>query len=457
MKPTDSINTDTDFAPYFAENGKPASDWAIGPEIEIFGFTRKELERISPEQVQAVMEGFSEEITETAIENGFTTEATLKDGSRITLEPGGQIEFSGAPQKSLIEIEQTLEIYFSRLKEIGKQLGIIFVATGFDPLRKMEEQHWIRKPRYDVMRPYLANRGQRAWDMMCRTCAVQVNLDYSDLEDLAKKFALANRLAPIAAAMFANSPFADGKLSGYKSTRYAAWLETDPDRTGAAACALDGDFSIERFIEYVQSVPMFFIRRDGKFIELAGYDFKKFLAEGANGHTPILQDFTDHLSTIFTEARLKPYIEQRSMDCGSIDEAMMAMAFWKGLMYDKDALKEALAIAPKMNCDEYTALQLEVARYGLAAKSGKISVYDLAKASIEIAQAGLKRLAPEEGYFLDALHQEVATGRRCPADFLITMFSQKDEGFTRHWDGDIRKAIEWMQIKDYRLRMAGER
>jgi glutamate--cysteine ligase len=455
MKPTDNINPDTDFACYFAENGKPANAWAIGPEIELFGFTRDTLERIKPVQVQAIIEGFSEEIAESAQENGFLVEATLKDKSRITLEPGGQIEFSGAPQQSLIEIERTLENYVSRLKAIGDRLGIIFIAAGFDPLRKLEEQQWISKSRYDIMRPYLAQRGKRAWDMMCRTSAIQVNLDYSDLEDLAKKFSLATRLAPVAAAMFANSPFADGKLSGYKSTRYAAWLETDSDRTGAALCAIDGDFSIARFVDYVKCVPMFFIRRKGKLINLAGYNFKEFLARGAHGYTPILQDFTDHLSTIFTEARLKPYIEQRSMDCGNIAQMMMAMAFWKGLLYDRDALDEALQIAPKMNHEQYAALQLEVARHGLQAKRNEIGVYDLAKAAIEIAAAGLKRLAPEEGFYLDALKEDVATRKSCPADFLITMFHRKDGVSAISENGNIRQAMEYMKIKEHGLLMAG--
>lgn len=455
MKPTDPISAETDFARYFAENGKPAAAWSIGPELELFGFTRDTLERLNRAQVQAVLEGFSAEIDAAVAEDGLLVEATLKDGSRITLEPGGQIEFSGAPQQSLHAIEATLTKYVSRLKEIGEGLGIIFIASGFDPLRTLEEQHWISKPRYALMRPYLASRGQRAWDMMCRTCAIQVNLDYGDLEDLGKKFALANRLAPVAAAMFANSPFAEGKLSGYKSTRYAAWLQTDPDRTGAAACTLDGDFSIERFIDYVTSVPMFFIRRDGKLINLAGHDFKKFLARGAEGHSAILQDFTDHLSTIFTEARLKPYIEQRSMDCDNIEQAMMAMAFWKGLMYDREALDQALKVAPTMTPEQFAALQLEVARHGLQAKLGDISVYELAKAAVEIAEAGLQRIAPQEGYYLEALKEEAVIGRHCPADFLIDTFGKTDGMFTKNWNGDIRKAMEWLEVRGFGLLMAG--
>ncbi len=419
-------------------NAKPASEWAIGAEIELFAFTHDTLERISPEQVQQVITGFAEEIIETRAEDDFITEATLAE-SRLTLEPGGQIEFSLYPKRSLADIERILESYFSRLKELGEQLGILFLATGFDPLRTIEEQHWIAKRRYDIMRPYLAKRGKRAWDMMCRTAAIQVNLDYSDLEDLAKKFTLANRLAPVAAAIFANSPFAEGKLSGYKSTRYATWLETDAERTGAALCALDGAFSIERYIDYVKSVPMFFIRRDKQYINLAGYDFSKFLAQGYEGHTPIAQDFTDQLSTIFTEARLKPYIEQRSMDCGHLELTMAAMAFWKGLLCDCEALENALEIAPKLNSQTYAALQLETARHGLQAKLGDVAVLDTAMAAVEIARDGLKRIAPDETPYLDPLAAYIIHEKICPADVLI-------KNFRGRWHGDIQKAIDYLQL-----------
>jgi glutamate--cysteine ligase len=446
MRATDKIHPETDFTEFFAENGKPASEWAIGAEIEVFGFTRDTLERISPAQVQAVIASLAGRVIGTKSESGFVTEAILDEG-RLTLEPGGQIEFSISPKRSLREIETILESYFSTLKAAGERLDILFVATGFDPLRSIEEQRWIPKQRYEIMRPYLAKRGRRAWDMMCRTSAMQVNFDYSDLEDLARKFTLANRLAPVAAAMFANSPFAEGKLSGYKSTRYAAWLETDAHRTGAAPGVLDGHFSIERFVEYVKSVPMFFIRRDEQYINLAGFDFRKYLAEGYEGQTPILQDFTDHLSTIFTEARLKPYIEQRSMDCGQIGDAMMAMAFWKGLLYDRKALEKALQIVPRVTDEEYAALRGEVARYGLDAKYKTISVYELAKAAIDIAKSGLQRIAPEENDYLEALEETAAIERRCPADDLIGYRDQYGIRYHR-WHGDIRRTMESMEIRD---------
>src|SRR5581483_6661880 len=243
IAPTEALNTATDFARFFAAGSRPASDWAVGAELELIGFTADTLERLGPQQVQAVIRGFDDQISRRVIEHGYVTEALLDAAAprrrvaasplgRLTLEPGGQVEFSGAAQASLIEIERGLRQFTGRLAEIAAVEKLIFVTLGFDPLRQSEEQRWIPKARYQIMRPYLKERGARAWDMMCRTAAIQVNLDYSDFEDLARKFQLATRLAPVAAAMFANSPFENGKLSGYKSTRYRAWLDTDPDRTG---------------------------------------------------------------------------------------------------------------------------------------------------------------------------------------------------------------------------------
>jgi glutamate--cysteine ligase len=443
MKPTDPINTDTDFTPYFIENGKPAKAWAIGPEIEVFGFTRDRLERLSPEQIQEVIQGLSHEFTFVSqkAEDGFVIEAeiNLSFGGRLTLEPGGQLELSVAPHQSLHEINSVLNRYFASLNDIGERLGIIFLTAGFDPVRKLDEQQWIPKRRYEIMRPYLASRGRKAWDMMCRTAAIQVNLDYSDLEDLAKKFTVASRLAPIAAAIFANSPFLEGQLSGYKSLRYAAWLETDAHRTGASPCALDGDFSIARFINYLKQVPMLFIRREDDYVNLAGYDFNQFLACGAREQVPVWQDFTDHLSTIFTEARLKPYLEQRSMDCGQSEWIMAAMAFWKGLLYDPFVLHQAMEVLPNINNQDYALLQLEVARHGLQAKWQGRFISDLAREAVELARAGLQNLAPDEARYLNILEQYTLRERICPADILIKNFSGR-------WHGDIRKAVDYLQV-----------
>jgi glutamate--cysteine ligase len=442
LRPADSIGPNSDLSQYFVKAAKPERLWATGPELELFGFDCDSLERIGTEKVQAVIKGFAPVAVDSETEDGLLIEATLADRSggrsRITIEPGGQIEFSGAHFTSLADVERSLGEYVARLSEIGEANRIIFVAAGFDPLRSLEEQKWVPKQRYRIMRPYLRSRGERAWDMMARTAAIQVNLDYGDPDDLAKKFALANRLGPVVAAMFANSPLADGKLSGYKTTRYAVWLETDPDRTGVSPAAVEGEFSIERFIEYLGRVPMLFIRRDGRYIDMAGRSFTQFIANGA-GRPAIFQDFTDHLSTVFTEARLKPHIEQRSMDCGGRERVMAALALWKGLMYDRDSLDSALAIAPRLGIDDFARLQLEVARHGLAARLGQLSVIDLAVSVLEIARAGLTSIAPDEARYLDPLDEQVVKERLCPADILI-------RNFQGSWHGDARKAVEYLRM-----------
>jgi glutamate--cysteine ligase len=464
IAPTDAINAQTDFTRYFAQSGKPAHLWAVGAEIELFGFTRDGLQRIDPDQVQAIINGFASQTISHVIEDGYVTEALIRRGEpensnqqssyhpfspsplfphqavgRLTLEPGGQVEFSGAPARSLVEIERALSDYTKRLTEIGEENRIIFVAAGFDPLRKLQEQKWIPKRRYEIMRPYLETRGPCAWDMMCRTAAIQVNLDYKDIEDLAKKFALATRLAPVAAAIFANSPFENGELSGYKSTRYRVWLDTDPDRTGPSPIALEDNFTIERFVDYVSEVPMFFVRRADEYINIAGHSFSEYLAGCGCPMTPIFRDFTDHLTTIFTEARLKPHIEQRSMDCGSTRMTMAALAFWKGLMYDPDTLDRALRIAPKLNRNEYQELQLEVARHGLEAEINGAPVIRLAEEAIGLARAGLDAIAPNESHYLDALDEFVRGERASAADILI-------RNFQGSWHGRIQKAIDYMRI-----------
>jgi glutamate--cysteine ligase len=458
IAPADAITPTSDFTYFFASASKPDSEWAIGAEVELFGFTREGLQRIDPAQVQAVIEGFSAQIISRVKENDYVMEAALmaererpkteeetsssvspdpsSTNGRLTLEPGGQIEFSGEPHRALAETERVMRAYLKRLAEIAKANDIIFIAAGFDPVRSIEEQRWIPKKRYEIMRPYLAARGRRAWDMMCRTAAIQFNFDYADPADLAKKFTLANRLGPVAAAIFANSPFEQGKLSGYKSTRYATWLETDRDRAGLSPVALEDDFSIERYIAYVQSVPMFFIRRDDSYISLAGRSFNDFIASGAS---PIFQDFTDHLSTIFTEARLKPYVEQRSMDCCSLEMQMAALAFWKGILYNADSLDRALELAPKLSRDEFASLQLEVARHGLQASAQGVSVIALAEASIELARVGLESIAPGEAGYLDVLEERIARERISPADILI-------RNFKGGWNGDIRKAVEYLSV-----------
>ncbi|MFN2453174.1 MAG: glutamate--cysteine ligase [Pyrinomonadaceae bacterium] len=436
-------------AGYVRRGAKPKPVWQCGVEFEVFGYTARNLERLNPEQIQRVLAGLAASSHATSrnanliLEDGTAIEALIDGGGRVTIEPGGQVEFSGAPHSSLSEIETDTRDFLERLHSVAGENDFVFLAAGFDPFRTLGEQQWFPKPRYSVMRPYLAAHGARAWDMMSRTCAVQVNLDYESDGDLAKKFVLGNRLAPYVAAIFANSPFADGVLSGYKSTRAAAWLETDDARAGVSPLAFqDVDcFSPEAFVEYALTVPMIFVRRDGGYANaVAGQPFGEFLLHGAGAIEPVFQDWTDHLTTIFTEARLKQYLEMRSADGGTLEMALALAALWRGLMYDDAALDEALRLAPKLQPKEMRALQAAVARDGLAAEEAGVNVLRVAKDLIALAADGLRRFAPAEGKYLDILREQVIEDEVCPADIQLRNWHGAA------WHGSLQKLAQGLRV-----------
>ncbi len=440
---TDPVTTAA--VPLFVENlrrgSKPAQAWTCGVEFELFGYdTRRDLARLTPAQVQRVLAGFAPSSTDLVYDGRTLIEVNAGQMNRLTVEPGGQIEFSGAPQRRLADVEREIKRYLARLHEIADGHGFVFVAAGFDPLHTIAAQEWFPKSRYDVMRPYLAKRGARAWDMMTRTCAVQTNLDYGDEADLRQKFLVGNRLAPIVTAIFANSPFEAGRPSGYKSTRAAAWLATDPDRTGLAPPALTDDFTPERFVAYALDVPMLFAQRDGHyFVGPTGMKFGDFLARGCDGVQPVFGDWADHLTSLFTDARLKQHIELRSADCGTLEMALALQALWKGLLYDADALAAALQLAPQLDRDSALALRAAVARDGLAARTNNVNVLALARELIALAADGLARIAPEENSYLDVLRAQVCEAGLSPADILL-------DNWHGSWHGSIRRAVDYLRI-----------
>lgn len=430
----------------FEENlrrgAKPAAAWMCGIEFELFGYdARREMARLNPAQVQRVLAGFAPSSDDLVYEGRTIVEANAGQMNRLTVEPGGQVEFSGAPQRSLPDVEREVTRYLTRLREIAEAEGFVFLAVGFDPLRTIDEQRWFPKMRYNVMRPYLATRGARAWDMMTRTCAVQTNLDYGDENDLARKFLVGNRLAPIATAIFANSPFENGRLSGYQSTRAAVWLETDADRTGISPTALrENSFSPADFIAHALDVPMLFVQRDGQYTDApTGMKFGDFLAGRCRALAPIFGDWADHLTTIFTDARLKQHLELRSADCGSLPMALAFQAFWKGLLYDAGALDEALRLAPNLNRQDALELRAGVARDALHARTTGVDVLALAKESIALAVEGLRRVAPEELPYLDVLREQVIADEQSPADILIGNWHNS-------WHHSMPRVIEHLRI-----------
>lgn len=429
----------------FAENlrrgAKPSTEWMCGVEFELFGYdARQGFERIDAAQVQRVLSGFAPSSSDLVYEEGIVVEVNAGQMNRLTIEPGGQIEFSGAPQRRLCDVEREIRRYLSRLHEIAEGHSLSFLAVGFDPLCTLAEQRWFPKARYRVMRPYLASRGARAWDMMARTCAVQANLDYGSGEDLARKFLLGNRLAPIVTAIFANSPFENGRPSGYKSTRAAAWLQTDDDRTGISPPALADVFTPEAFVAYALDVPMIFAQRDGRYMDgPTGMKFGDFLEHGCDSASPVFGDWADHLTTLFTDARLKQHIELRSADCGSLEMALALQALWKGLLYDADTLTEALRLAPQLNSTDALLLREAVARDGLAAKCAGVNVLALAQEIIKLATEGLKTIAPDEASYTDVLQQQVIEEAISPADILL-------RNWHGSWHASMNRVFEYLRI-----------
>jgi glutamate--cysteine ligase len=440
---TDPISRDAAqlFVGNLLRGEKPAPEWMCGIELELFGYDlARGLERIDAGQVQEVLAGFAPSSNDLVYEGGALTE--VHDGlmNRLTVEPGGQVEFSGAPHRALADVEREVRRYLSRLREVAESNRIAFLAVGFDPLHTIEEQHWFPKQRYEVMRPYLAARGARAWDMMTRTCAVQTNLDYGSPEDLRKKYLVGNRLAPVATAVFANSPFEGGRVSGYKSTRAAAWLATDPDRCGISPPALADDFTPEAFVAYVLDVPMIFVQRRGRYTgAVSGLRFREFLERDGDGISPVFGDWADHLTTIFTDARLKQHIELRSGDAGSPEMAMALQAFWKGLLYDARILDEALRLAPRLKLSDAAALREAVARDALAAECAGVNVLGLARETLALAAEGLGRIAPGEVRYLDVLRELVSEEGVCPADILLRNWEGR-------WHGSVERLVEHLRV-----------
>lgn len=440
---TDPVSKDS--APQFEENlrrgAKPEAEWMCGVEFELFGYdTARDYARLTPPQVQRVLAGFAPSSNDLVYEDHVLIEVDAGQMNRLTVEPGGQVEFSGAPQRRLSDVEHEIRRYVGRLGEIAEAERTAFLAVGFDPLRTLDEQQWFPKARYTVMRPYLARKGARAWDMMARTCAVQTNLDYGSVEDLAKKFLLGNRFAPFVTAIFANSPFENGRPSGYKSTRAAAWLDTDHDRTGISPPALRETFTPSDFVAYALEVPMLFAQRGGVYLDApVGMKFGDFLNGGCDAVQPVFGDWADHLTTLFTDARLKQHIEMRSADCGSLAHTIALQALWKGLMYDAHTLDEALGVAPRLSNEDALALREEVARYGLAAKHAGLNVLEISKEIVRLAEIGLNNIAPDEVMYLDILHQQVIEEGVSPADILL-------RNWHGAWHGSLNRLIEYLRI-----------
>lgn len=433
-----------DLAAWLESGCRPAEQWRIGTEHEKFGFlsdTLRPLPYDGNRSIRALLEGLAQRFDWRIIaENALPIALQQPDGGSITLEPGGQLELSGGLLENLHQTCREVNRHLAEVRAVAEPLGIGFLGLGFHPTATLDDIEWMPKERYAIMRRYMSRVGTLGHDMMKRTCTVQVNLDYSSEADMVAKFRAALALQPIATALFANSPFVEGRPSGYVSYRSKVWTDTDPDRTGMLPWVFESGMGFERYVDWMLDVPMYFVRRQGRYIDLAGQSFRDFMAgrlPGLEGEVPTLSDWEDHLTTAFPEVRLKRFLEMRGADGGPWRRLCALPALWVGLLYDSDGLHACLELCRDWTAEQRHALREEVGRIGLQARINGRSVHAIAREVLEIAHRGLARRAclnasgDNEQGFLTALDEVVARGTT-PAEVKLAAFGGR-------WGGDLKE------------------
>src|SRR3954449_10978907 len=440
------IDGRADLLSVFEGGEKVREDWRIGTEHEKFVYRTSDHRAPSYDErggIRDLLTGLTEFGWKPVIEGGNVIALSGADGT-ISLEPAGQFELSGAALQNLHQTCAEAARHLGQCKMIGDRLGLGFLGVGMWPDKTRAELPVMPKGRYKVMLNYMPKVGSLGLDMMLRTCTIQTNLDYSSEADMVKKFRVGLALQPVATALFANSPFTEGKPNGYKSFRSHIWEDTDPDRTGMLPFVFEEGFGYERYCDYALDVPMYFVYRDGNYIDVAGESFRAFI-EGKlpqlPGERPSLTDWTDHLSTAFPEVRLKSFLEMRGADGGRWSRICGLPALWVGLLYDNQALDEAWALVKHWSIEERERLRHEVPRLALdAVTPDGESMGSLAARALEIAAGGLKRrneinsAGDNEGGFLDPLRDVIATGMT-PADRLLARYNGE-------WQGDVSRIYD---------------
>ena len=428
---------------HLAAGCKPRKEWRIGTEHEKIGFCQTTLAPLQYETgIRPLLEGLQRFDWEPVFEEGNII-ALKRNGASISLEPGGQFELSGAPLEHIHQTCAEMNRHLRELRALADETGSAFLNLGFRPVTKLEDVPVMPKGRYNIMKAYMPKVGSLGLNMMFRTCTVQTNLDFSSEADMVKKFRVSLALQPVATALFANSPFADGGLNGFKSYRSHIWTDTDNDRSGMLPFVFEDGMGFERYIDYALDVPMYFVHRKGIYLDASGKSFRDFLAGNLDvvpGERPTLSDFDDHLSTIFPEVRLKTFLEMRGADTGPWREVCALPAFWVGLLYDDAALDAAWDLVKDWTTEERQALRDAVPAQGLQTHFRDTTVQELAKQALAIARHGLNARArlnmhgENETVFLQDLDAIAASGRS-NADRLIDLYRGA-------WAGDISRAYE---------------
>jgi glutamate--cysteine ligase len=443
-----NIEKNYELEAYFHNAGKPRDQWRVGTEYEKVGIDRttgKAIPYFGPRGVDRILRELIDRYGWQPEEQDGNIIALTRDKAQITLEPGGQIELSGEPCDSIHCTYGEFSQHIRELIEVSEPLDIVFLGLGMQPVSRVDEIEWVPKKRYRIMGPYMPKVGTLGQRMMKQTATVQTNIDFLDEKDAMAKFRTGMGLAPILIAMFANSPISDGEINGYRSFREHIWTDTDRSRSGLLKFAFSADVSFAHYVEYALDVPMYFIVRHHDYIDMTGMTFRQYLANGYRGERATIEDWADHLTTLFPETRIKRYIEIRSVDSQPPDLMPALSALTKGVFYDSDCLAAAWDLVKGWSFDERMETYLDSHKNALAARFRRYTLLDLAKELFQIGWEGLRRQhslnknGDDETIYLNPLKPLLFQGK-CPADILV----EKWEGELHQ---DIKKLIAYSAYK----------
>lgn len=431
---------------YIASGSKPKQDWTIGTEHEKFVYcvdTGQPVPYDGDRSIKAILEALKTEFDWEPMMEGDYIIGLKKDGQSVTLEPGGQLELSGAMVKTLHQTCSESTSHLRQAQAVSETLGINYIGMGFNPNTRREDVPLMPKGRYNIMRDYMPKKGSLGLDMMLRTCTIQVNLDYSSEADMVKKFRVSLALQPLATAIFAASPFTEGKPNGFQSYRSHIWTDTDPDRCGILPFVFEDGMGFEAYVDHVLNVPMYFVNRGSIYHDVSGKSFKDFMngkLEGFEGEIPTIADWEDHMSTLFPEVRLKKFLEMRGADGGTWGKICALPALWVGLLYDDQALDEAYDMIKDWTHEEHQHLRDHVPRDALNVPFRNGTVQDLSKRMLDISAGGLERRAhfnnvgEDERVFLKSLY-ETANSGKTTAQLMLDRYHSD-------WNGDISQIFK---------------
>lgn len=434
------VNNKNQLIEYFSDGSKLIDQLSIGTEHEKFLYHKQSLKRLaynSTPGIQQILEYLQNTGWSPIIENGLLV-GLSSNGTSISLEPGGQYELSGNNIKTVHDTFEESKSHFDELKKISDRFNILNLALGYDPLWKREDIPWMPKERYDIMKAYMPTKGNSGLDMMTNTSTIQVNLDYLDENDMIKKFRTAQAIQYIVTAIFANSPFSEGKPNAYLSYRAKVWEDTDPDRCGFLKFIFEKDFGFESYTDYLLDIPMYFIVRDGKYLPSGNITFRQFL-NGKSQLKPIMKDWEVHVSTVFPDIRLKQFIEMRGADASCCNYISALAAFWVGIFYDTEALDNVYNMCKSWDIDSMLEIRSQVPKMALKASYKNINAHQIARDLIKISADGLSRRSlclgiEDESKYLDPIRKIVESGET-QAETLLNKYYNI-------WNRDIRELFK---------------